>query len=237
MVDRHGSTNRWWSLMFRVTWNWCKSHNETQVTDRNRRLFIIILFNHSAETNTFMWKLISHFQNRNRTVKDLLLSGSEKLKNISDSFLLTDFLLSHPIYIWIPGISYLHDRIKGIVRPFELGGETRFIRSTVINWWPGKFCSKILMKQSQERNKNHLVRLRDFCDGSVQSQLLFQFPESQFKNSYQFRLTTSWNRLSPEDGFRLLVSSNPLLRFSILTCQWRQIMVTDVPGLAHTGLS
>ncbi len=36
---------------------------------------------------------------------------------------------------------------------------------------------------------------------------------SQLKNSYQFLLMTSRNRSSLEDGFRLLVSSNPLLRF------------------------
>ncbi len=47
----------------------------------------------------------------------------------------------------------------------------------------------------------------------------FQSSESQFKNSYQFRLTTSWNRLSPEDGFRLLVSSNSFLRFLLVVRQ------------------
>jgi hypothetical protein len=31
------------------------------------------------------------------------------------------------------------DRIKGIVQPFELGGETRLIRSAVKYWKPGKF--------------------------------------------------------------------------------------------------
>ncbi len=44
----------------------------------------------------------------------------------------------------------------------------------------------------------------------------FSVPESQLKNFCQFRFTTSRNRLSPEDGFRLLVSSNPLLRFRLL---------------------
>ncbi len=34
----------------------------------------------------------------------------------------------------------------------------------------------------------------------------------------------------PEAGFRLLVLSNPLLKFSILTCRRRQITVIHVPG-------
>jgi hypothetical protein len=29
--------------------------------------------------------------------------------------------------------------VKGIVQPFELGGETRLIRSAVKYWKPGKF--------------------------------------------------------------------------------------------------
>jgi hypothetical protein len=30
-------------------------------------------------------------------------------------------------------------QLKVIVRPFELGGETRLIQSTVKNWRPGRF--------------------------------------------------------------------------------------------------
>ncbi len=44
----------------------------------------------------------------------------------------------------------------------------------------------------------------------------FSVPQSQFKNCCQFQLTTSRNCLPPEDGFRLLVSSNPLLRFRLV---------------------
>ncbi len=49
----------------------------------------------------------------------------------------------------------------------------------------------------------------------------FQSPEYQFINSYhyQFRLTTSRKRSSPEDGFRLLISANPLLRFRLVVSQ------------------
>jgi hypothetical protein len=39
--------------------------------------------------------------------------------------------------------------IKDIVRPFEFGGVTRFIRSGIINWRPGKFFFD-LMLQSHE---------------------------------------------------------------------------------------
>jgi hypothetical protein len=43
-----------------------------------------------------------------------------------------------------------------------------------------------------------------FCSIKV-TYRAFQSPESQFKNSYHFRLTTSWNRSFPEDSFRPLV--------------------------------
>jgi hypothetical protein len=43
----------------------------------------------------------------------------------------------------------------------------------------------------------------------------FSVTESQSKISLQFRLTTSHNHSFPDDGFRLLVSSNPLLRFRL----------------------
>ncbi len=56
--------------------------------------------------------------------------------------------------------------LKGIVRPFELAGETRLIRSTVINWRPGKFFLKF--KISREKHKT----IKDFWDGFVQSKWL-----------------------------------------------------------------
>jgi len=59
---------------------------------------------------------------------------------------------------------------------------------------------------------------------------IFQSPESQLKNSYRFRLTTSRNRSSPEDDFRKLVSSNPLFRYRKLTFRCHQIMEDDLPG-------
>jgi hypothetical protein len=42
--------------------------------------------------------------------------------------------------------------LKGIVQPFELGGETRLLRSAVKYWKPGKFLNIFLMIQSPERN-------------------------------------------------------------------------------------
>jgi hypothetical protein len=42
--------------------------------------------------------------------------------------------------------------VKGIVQPFELGGETTLIRSTVIYWKAGMFFKKILMIPSHERS-------------------------------------------------------------------------------------
>ncbi len=42
--------------------------------------------------------------------------------------------------------------LNGIVRQFELWGETGLIRSPVINWRPNKFLKIILMIQSHERN-------------------------------------------------------------------------------------
>ncbi len=44
----------------------------------------------------------------------------------------------------------------------------------------------------------------------------FSVPESQFKNSHQFQFTTSWNCSSLDDGFRLLFSLKPLLRFQLV---------------------
>ncbi len=63
------------------------------------------------------------------------------------------------------------------------------------------------------------MRLKDFWDGFIQSKWLnvfFQSLDSQFKHSYQFQLTTSRNRSYREDGFMLLVSSSPLLRFRLV---------------------
>jgi hypothetical protein len=57
-----------------------------------------------------------------------------------------------------------------------------------------------------------------------------QSPESQFKNSYQIRLRTSRNRLSPEDDFRQLVSSDDLFRFTMMTFRHHQITEDDFPG-------
>jgi hypothetical protein len=44
--------------------------------------------------------------------------------------------------------------IKGILQLFELGSETRLIRSAVINWRPRKFLNLFLMIQSHERSIN-----------------------------------------------------------------------------------
>ncbi len=73
----------------------------------------------------------------------------------------------------------------------------------------------ILMIQSHERSIKpfSFQRLKDFWDNFVRPKSLsrnFQSPENQFKNSYQFGLSTSWNWSSPEDDFRQLVSSDPL---------------------------
>jgi hypothetical protein len=42
--------------------------------------------------------------------------------------------------------------LKGIVQPFELGGETTLIRSAVKNWKAGMFVKKFLMIPSHERS-------------------------------------------------------------------------------------
>jgi hypothetical protein len=42
--------------------------------------------------------------------------------------------------------------LKGIIQLFELGGETRLIRSAVKYWKPGKFVKNFLMIQSHERS-------------------------------------------------------------------------------------
>ncbi len=77
----------------------------------------------------------------------------------------------------------------GIVRPFELG-ETRLIRSTVTKCRPSKF----LMIQSHERNIKPFRAASGFlgwlCPIKVTFRGVFQSPESQFKNCYQFQLTT-----------------------------------------------
>jgi hypothetical protein len=41
--------------------------------------------------------------------------------------------------------------LKGIVQPFELGGEISLIRSAVKYWKPGKLLKQNLMIQSHKR--------------------------------------------------------------------------------------
>ena len=107
-----------------------------------------------------------------------------------------------------------------------MGGETRLIRSAVKNWKPSKSLKKFLMIQSHERSIKSFQRLKYFWDDFVPLKSfsgIFQSTESQFKNSYQFRLRTSRNHSSPEDDFRQLVSSDPLFRFSKMTFRHHQI--------------
>jgi hypothetical protein len=55
------------------------------------------------------------------------------------SVLLLPFLLDRSILYSIKTQHSRPPEVKGIVRPFERGGETRLIRSNVVNWRPGKF--------------------------------------------------------------------------------------------------
>ena len=80
----------------------------------------------------------------------------------------------------------------------------------------------------------------DFWDDFVQLKSfsrIFQSTESQFKNSYQFRLRTSRNCSSPEDDFRQLVSSDHLFRFTKMTFRHHQITEDDFPGPSWFRLS
>jgi hypothetical protein len=52
--------------------------------------------------------------------------------------------------------------LKGIVQSFELGGETRLIRSAVKYWKAGMFFKKNLMIPSHERSIKPFQRLKDF---------------------------------------------------------------------------
>jgi hypothetical protein len=88
------------------------------------------------------------------------------------------------------------------------------------------------MIQSHERN------IKPFKSGwrnsgvaiSNQSDL-----QRRFSVNLKIPINSSRNHLSPEENFRLLVSSNPLLIFCKLTCRWHQITVIDVlgPGSGH----
>jgi hypothetical protein len=49
---------------------------------------------------------------------------------------------------------------KDIVQPFELGGETRLIRSAVKDWKPGKFKKNCNDTISREEHKTIFSRLR-----------------------------------------------------------------------------
>jgi hypothetical protein len=51
------------------------------------------------------------------------------------------------------------------------------------------------------------------------------------KNSYQFRHTTSPNCSSPEDGLRLQVSSNPLLRLRLVVSRDLANLGKSSPGI------
>jgi hypothetical protein len=56
------------------------------------------------------------------------------------------------------------------------------------------------------------------------------------KISIKFWLKTSQNRLSPEDGFRLLFSSNPLLKFRLVVSQDMAILEVTFRDLAILGI-
>ncbi len=76
-------------------------------------------------------------------------------------------------------------------------------------------------------------RLKDLWDDFVQPKpisAIFQSPEDDLPAPGQFRLTTRRDRLSPEDDFRQLVSSNPLFRFTKMTFWHHQIAEDDSPG-------
>jgi hypothetical protein len=55
--------------------------------------------------------------------------------------------------------------------------------------------------------------------------------ERQFKNYYQFQLTSS-----PEDGFRMLILSNPLLRFRLVVSPGfgHAVWVSHLPRFRHS---
>jgi hypothetical protein len=99
------------------------------------------------------------------------------------------------------------------VQEFHLRSQTRLIRSAVKYWKPGKFLKFFFMI---EKHKTIFSGLRIFeMTLSSQSQFprFFSPPEDNLPGPGQFRLTTNRNRLSPEDDFRQLVSSNPRFRF------------------------
>jgi hypothetical protein len=80
---------------------------------------------------------------------------------------------------------------RGIVRPLEFGGVRayRLIRSGIINWRPGKvFYINFNDKASREEHKTIYSGL-----GISGLTGVFQSSVRQYKNSYQFQLTTSWN--------------------------------------------
>ncbi len=61
-----------------------------------------------------------------------------------------------------------------------------------------------------------LPRVFTVTIATLNEALLWKVVVLGMKKSYQFRLTTSRNPSSSDNGFRLLVSSNPLLRFPLV---------------------
>ncbi len=119
--------------------------------------------------------------------------------------------------------------LTGIVQPFELGARTHSIRCKILE------ARQVFSKNfndtiSREQHKTIFSGLRISKMTLSNQSHFFQSPESQFKNSYQFRLRTSQNHSSPEDDLRQLVSLDPPFRFSKMTFRHHQVPEDDFPG-------
>ena len=74
----------------------------------------------------------------------------------------------------------------------------------IFSWFFASDLCGLMISEMTLSNQSHFPRF-------------FQSPEDDLPGPDQFRLTTSRNRLSPEDGFRQLVSSDHLFRFTRMT--------------------
>ncbi len=99
---------------------------------------------------------------------------------------------------------------------------------------------------SREEHKSHLVRLKDLWDGFIHLPAFFCPRKVNLKiPSINAGLLQNGTRSSPEDGFRVLVSSNPLLRFR-LVLSWDlanlgksssgiwPFLISHLPGFGHS---
>jgi hypothetical protein len=127
--------------------------------------------------------------------------------------------------------------LKGIVQPFELGAETRLIRSAVKYWKPGKFFLEFFNDTiSREENKTIFSGLRIF-EMALSNQIHFPVFFSPRKVNLEIPINSGLGQAGitrPRNDFRQQVSSKMTFRRHQITeddlPQFRLVVSRNWPG-------